>query len=165
MAQPWRSGSELTINTALKCSILFRGLPCHANILALWQLPLPLDQPLLQWVRTGFYLQIFPEFKLTLAEKYKNRTVKRLPQGISDSHGELVISDAASLNFSLKTSWRHGEAKEESHDKTQKTRTDIISSQKLRRTETKLKQIGGVGVGRRGKKGRGEEKRWVIPLH
>lgn len=65
------------------------------------------------------------------------------------------------LNFSLKTSWRHGEAKEESHDKTKKTRTDIISSQKLRRTETKLRQIGGGGAGMK----RWGEKRWVIPLH
>lgn len=65
--------------------------------------PSPVEQPFPQWAKAGLYFQISPEFKLTLAEEYKNRTVKILSWWISDSHRELAVSDAASLNFSLET--------------------------------------------------------------
>lgn len=61
------------------------------------RLSLPLDQPhSFRGPEQGSYFQIFPAFKLTLAKQYKNRTVRIPPRWMSDSHRELVISDAAS---------------------------------------------------------------------
>lgn len=88
----------------------------------------------------GSIYKSFQNSKLTL-EEYKNKTVKNLPHGISDSHREPAISDAASQVFH-KNLMKAGEAKEESHDKTKKIRTDFISCQRLRGIETKLRQMG-----------------------
>lgn len=115
---------------SLKCHIFSCHLPCPANrqVLAVRASP-PAPGAATPSV-----------FKLTLAEEYKNRCVKILPQWISGSHRELAVSDAASLNLSLKTWRRHGEAQEETHDKTEKTRTDMRLYQQLRGTEATLRQ-------------------------